>query len=95
MLAESLVVSWVWLFPWTKRSQSRGRVCQGHDGTRTPWCFCPSWARRMEVTGGRAHQDTDDPPFSFLSIGDPQRIYTQAISFNTQAISFNTQDIVS
>ena len=24
MLAESLVVSWVWLFPWTKRSQSRG-----------------------------------------------------------------------
>ena len=38
------------------------------------------------MTGGRACQGTGDPPFSFLSIGDPQRIYTQAISFNTQDI---------
>lgn len=29
MLAESLVVSWVWLFPWTKGSQSRGPCAKG------------------------------------------------------------------
>ena len=77
MLAESLVVFWVWLFPWTKGSQSRGACAKGMMAPGLHGASAPAgpggWKWR------EAGQGSGDPLFSFLSTADPQRIYTQNI----------------
>ena len=74
MLAQSLVISWVWSLPWTKGSQNKGTCAKGVMAHGFHGASAPAG-----LGGGEwqweAHQGTSDPSSSFLPIGDTQRIY--------------------